>query len=91
MVAADRRVRMSAPAKMNLHLEVLRRRHDGYHEIETILQAVDLCDQVQVTVSEPRRGGEPEIELLVRPARLGARGRDQPVLAGGGLFCHERG
>ena len=62
-----RRVRLLAPAKVNLHLEVLRRRHDGYHEIETILQAIDLQDRVQVTLLERRPGGEPEIELLVRP------------------------
>lgn len=35
-----------APAKVNLHLEVLFRREDGYHEIETIFQALDLCDRL---------------------------------------------
>lgn len=38
------RVIARAPAKVNLHLEVLFRREDGYHEIETIFQAVDLYD-----------------------------------------------
>lgn len=33
-----------APAKINLGLEVLGRRPDGYHELVTILQAIDLCD-----------------------------------------------
>lgn len=33
-----------APAKVNLHLEVLHQRPDGYHEIETIFQALDLFD-----------------------------------------------
>lgn len=36
-----------APAKVNLHLEVLFRREDGYHEIETIFQAVDLYDRLE--------------------------------------------
>jgi 4-diphosphocytidyl-2-C-methyl-D-erythritol kinase len=45
-----------APAKVNLFLEVLRRRDDGYHEIRTVLQLVDLCDQItllpqQATIS----------------------------------------
>ena len=35
-----------APAKVNLHLEVLFRRDDGYHEIETVFQALDLYDTI---------------------------------------------
>jgi 4-diphosphocytidyl-2-C-methyl-D-erythritol kinase len=33
-----------APAKVNLHLEILGRRPDGYHELETLMVAVSLCD-----------------------------------------------
>jgi 4-diphosphocytidyl-2-C-methyl-D-erythritol kinase len=36
-----------AYAKINLALYVLGRRRDGYHEIATVLQAVDLCDQLE--------------------------------------------
>lgn len=43
-----------APAKVNLLLEVLRKRADGYHEISTVLQHVDLCDEVQIV--EDRKG-----------------------------------
>ena len=56
-------VGVRAPAKVNLHLEVLRRRHDGFHEIETILQAVSLFDELRVTLVEQYQGGEPDIEL----------------------------
>jgi len=31
-------------AKLNLYLDVLKRRRDGYHNIETIFQTVDLYD-----------------------------------------------
>jgi 4-diphosphocytidyl-2-C-methyl-D-erythritol kinase len=62
------RVRLEAPAKVNLHLEVLRRRVDGYHDVETILQAVDLHDRLRVTLLERWPGGVPEIEVLVRPS-----------------------
>ncbi len=41
---------MSAPAKINLYLDILRKRSDGYHEIETVMQTVDLCDKVTVSV-----------------------------------------
>ncbi len=33
-------------AKINLYLDVLRRRDDGYHNIETIFQTVSLCDEL---------------------------------------------
>jgi len=35
-----------APAKLNLFLHVLGRRADGYHEIQTAFQLVDLCDSL---------------------------------------------
>ncbi|MDD4923802.1 MAG: 4-(cytidine 5'-diphospho)-2-C-methyl-D-erythritol kinase [Dehalococcoidales bacterium] len=35
---------VEAPAKINLTLEVLAKRQDGYHEISSIIQAIDLCD-----------------------------------------------
>lgn len=34
----------NAPAKINLGLKVLQRRPDGYHEIETVMQQIGLCD-----------------------------------------------
>jgi 4-diphosphocytidyl-2-C-methyl-D-erythritol kinase len=33
-----------APAKVNLHLEILAKRPDGYHALETLMVAVSLCD-----------------------------------------------
>ena len=41
-------VRVDAPAKVNLALRVLGTRPDGYHELETIFQALDLCDRVEI-------------------------------------------
>ena len=35
-----------APAKLNLFLEILGRRPDGYHEIETLMVAVNLHDRL---------------------------------------------
>ena len=42
-------MRYLAPAKLNLFLHVTGRRPDGYHDIETVFQLVDLCDEVEVT------------------------------------------
>lgn len=41
-------VRINAPAKINLYLDVLKQREDGYHEVEMVLQSVDLCDVVTI-------------------------------------------
>jgi 4-diphosphocytidyl-2-C-methyl-D-erythritol kinase len=41
-----RRLVLSAAAKVNLSLEVLGRRADGYHEIATVMQAIDLADRL---------------------------------------------
>lgn len=35
-----------AHAKINLGLDVLRRREDGYHELRMIMQTVDICDDL---------------------------------------------
>jgi len=51
-VNSRRAVRAEAPAKVNLYLRVLHRRPDGFHELETLFQAVALSDRLLVT-----RGG----------------------------------
>jgi 4-diphosphocytidyl-2-C-methyl-D-erythritol kinase len=39
-----------APAKLNLFLHILGRRPDGYHELQTCFQFVDLCDDIYIRV-----------------------------------------
>ncbi len=41
-----------APAKLNLMLHIVGRRPDGYHELQTVFQLIDLCDTVHLTVLE---------------------------------------
>ena len=41
-------VTVKAPAKINLTLEVLRKRPDGFHEIRSVLQTIDLCDTLYI-------------------------------------------
>lgn len=45
-------VRGRAPAKVNLVLEVTGRRADGYHEIDTVLQELELADEVELHFGE---------------------------------------
>lgn len=37
-----------APAKINLALDILGRRADGYHELRMVMQTVSLCDVITV-------------------------------------------
>lgn len=39
-----------APAKLNLFLHILGRRPDGYHELQTCFQFLDLCDEISIDV-----------------------------------------
>jgi 4-diphosphocytidyl-2-C-methyl-D-erythritol kinase len=41
-------MKLKAPAKINLFLEVINRRPDGYHNIETIFQTVSLFDEIEI-------------------------------------------
>ena len=45
-------IELSAAAKVNLALEVLGRRADGYHEIVTVMQAVELSDRIVLEDAE---------------------------------------
>jgi 4-diphosphocytidyl-2-C-methyl-D-erythritol kinase len=77
-----------APAKINLVLEVLGRRDDGYHDIATVIQTLELADEVRldfdapagVEVVGPFSPGVPcdESNLALRAARCLAQrlGRD---------------
>lgn len=66
-----------APAKLNLFLHVTGRRPDGYHNLQTLFQLVDLCDEVRISLREDgaikRLDGPPDVppeqDLAVRAAR----------------------
>jgi 4-diphosphocytidyl-2-C-methyl-D-erythritol kinase len=45
-------IKVKAPAKINLTLEVLGKRADGYHEITSILQTLSLCDTLYLEAAE---------------------------------------
>jgi len=77
-VTAKTTVVARAFAKVNLGLEVLGKRDDGYHELRTILQTVELHDElsfcrekegISLTTNDPKIGTGPE-NLVVRAASL---------------------
>ena len=48
------KLQLDSYAKINLSLDVVRKRDDGYHEIKSIMQQIDLSDQL--SISENRNG-----------------------------------
>lgn len=53
-MSSDRKntITKKAYAKVNLGLDVIRRREDGYHEVRMIMQTVDICDVLTFTRQE---------------------------------------
>lgn len=70
-------MKLQAPAKLNLFLHVLGRREDGYHDLQTVFQFIDLCDELSFAIRDDgeisRTGGlaglAAEEDLVVRAAR----------------------
>jgi len=67
-----------APAKLNLFLHITGQRADGYHNLQTVFQFLDYCDELQF---KPRHddkiechynisGIEPENDLIIKAAKL---------------------
>lgn len=69
-----RRVRIGAPAKVNLTLELLGLRADGYHELASVMATVDLFDDVRV-------GPARTLDVRIRPPLDVPRGADLATAA----------
>lgn len=46
---------LNSYAKLNLYLRVLNKRGDGYHNIETLFERIDLCDKIIITVRPDKK------------------------------------
>jgi 4-diphosphocytidyl-2-C-methyl-D-erythritol kinase len=42
---------LRSPAKINLFLKLLNKREDGYHELASLFQSIDLCDTIRMSLS----------------------------------------
>ena len=78
-LSSDRnRALWPAPAKLNLFLHVTGRRADGYHQLQTVFQFLDIADQIQLQVrpdgdirrTRPLDNVAEKQDLSLRAARL---------------------
>lgn len=67
---------MKAPAKINLSLRILSRRPDGYHNLRSFMQKLDLFDVVRVTRTE-----WPGISCRCRGRKIPGQGKNIALLA----------
>ncbi len=69
-------ITVTAPGKINLTLEVLGKRADGFHEIRSIMQTINLCDRLsfqagdKLEFSSSSPGWAAEKSLVAKTARL---------------------
>ena len=49
------KILVKAPAKINLSLDVLHKRPDGYHEVEMVMTTIDLADRIELSLLEEDR------------------------------------
>lgn len=52
VIKSPKKIILNSYAKINLILNVLRRREDGYHEVESIMQSINLADRIILSESE---------------------------------------
>ena len=85
-------------AKINLGLNVVSKRPDGYHNIETVFCPIDLCDALEIVPSDSDTditftpfgtdvGCHPENNLVVKAYRLLSKYYDLP---GAKIFLHKQ-
>jgi len=76
---SEQGLKIHTPAKVNLFLEVLGKRSDGYHELDTIMHSVSLYDVLEIQ----RCGKELHLQVEGRPA---GPNRDNLALKAACLF-----
>ena len=78
MTEGDWSLDWPAPAKLNLMLRIVGRRADGYHELQTVFQFIDIADRLDFRLRQDgqiQRAGDlpgvsPQGDLTLRAARL---------------------
>ena len=69
-------MKVKSPAKLNLHLEILKKRKDGFHELRTVFQLIDLQDEIEFEITRNK------IDLIESPLPI----KDNLVLKAANLL-----
>ena len=48
----EKKIIIKAPAKINLHLEIIGKRNDGYHELAMHMQSINLSDYLEIEIAD---------------------------------------
>ena len=59
-----------AYGKINLHLDVLNRMENGYHNVESIMQSVSLCDKITLKIDNLPENEECIIEIITSDVKI---------------------
>ncbi|MAJ87643.1 MAG: 4-(cytidine 5'-diphospho)-2-C-methyl-D-erythritol kinase [Cellvibrionales bacterium TMED148] len=78
MKSLTKTITVFAPGKLNLFLNILGKRHDGYHNIQTLFQLLDIGDEIsfevikknEIVLSHDLVGVRSEDNLIVKSAEL---------------------
>ena len=73
-----------APAKINVSLRVLGRRSDGFHEIETLIAPISLCDEIKIE----RRSGKHKTAFCCDDPSV-PKGEDNIVVRAANVFFEQ--
>lgn len=71
-------LKLPAPGKLNLMLNVIGQREDGYHNLQTLYQFLDFCDELafssrldgEIKLARPMQDVSPSDNLILRAAKL---------------------
>nr|MCH9743763.1 4-(cytidine 5'-diphospho)-2-C-methyl-D-erythritol kinase [Gammaproteobacteria bacterium] len=77
-------IQLPAPAKLNLFLHVLRKRDDGYHDIQTVFQFIDVSDQLSFRLRN-------DADICLTPRLMGLATRDNLIYKAATLLQQHAG
>ena len=81
MVRAGSVIKVEAPAKINLTLEILGKRPDGYHELRSVVMPISLTDTVSLTTTYSQIAMTLTVDTGVDISKIGAVDRNLAVRA----------
>ena len=61
----NKKIIINAPAKINLHLEIIGKRADGFHELAMVMQSINLSDQLEIEINNDSKFNFPSLLISI--------------------------